>query len=281
MSTGPAWHETMDRLAVKRWPSLREIRTPPRCGWVDGRKMDLSCMKFPLSKRQGDSGMTIPLSHHQAIRETQVDQYPTLFEYPLWEKAFIGAAQEYLREQCKIIRTALGREVKRKQLVELYRDTNIDLGTKFIAAMMWGYEAPAGGRRAGYGAHRLCEMFTDRVAAIAAIKDVAIGDSAAIKRSYNRLDQALKKCGPNFFTKHFYFLGKSIDPEHFRPIIFDDRVAAGLVKIQVTNAGCLDLVRVSTLRSPEAYIAYINYVSGEANSIGCKPDQVEYYLFSL
>jgi hypothetical protein len=27
MSTGPAWHETMDRLAVKRWPSLREIRT--------------------------------------------------------------------------------------------------------------------------------------------------------------------------------------------------------------------------------------------------------------
>src|ERR1700728_3603170 len=26
MSTGPAWHETMDRLAVKRWPSLREIR---------------------------------------------------------------------------------------------------------------------------------------------------------------------------------------------------------------------------------------------------------------
>ncbi len=29
MSTGPAWHETMDRLAVKRWPSLREICKQP------------------------------------------------------------------------------------------------------------------------------------------------------------------------------------------------------------------------------------------------------------
>ena len=36
-----------------------------------------------------------------------------------------------------------------------------------------------------------------------------------------------------------------------------------------------------TLRNPEAHIAYIDYVSREANSIGCKPDQVEYYLFSL
>jgi hypothetical protein len=147
--------------------------------------------------------------------------------------------------------------------------------------MMWGYEAPAGGRRAGYGAHRLCEMFTDREAAIAAINDVTIGGAPAIKRSYKRLDRALKKCGPNFFTKHFYFLGKSIDPEHFRPVIFDDRVAAGLIRMQVANAGCLDLVRVSALRNPEAYIAYIDYVYREANSIGCKPDQVEYYLFSL
>jgi mRNA interferase HigB len=27
MSTGPTWRETMDRLAVNRWPSLREIRS--------------------------------------------------------------------------------------------------------------------------------------------------------------------------------------------------------------------------------------------------------------
>ena len=26
MSTGPTWRETMDRHAVNRWPSLREIR---------------------------------------------------------------------------------------------------------------------------------------------------------------------------------------------------------------------------------------------------------------
>jgi hypothetical protein len=25
-SSGPAWRETMDRLAMNRWPSLREIR---------------------------------------------------------------------------------------------------------------------------------------------------------------------------------------------------------------------------------------------------------------
>jgi len=224
--------------------------------------------------------MTIPQIHHQAIRDTQVDQHATLFEYPLWESAFTDAAQPFLREQCEIIRTVLGGEVRRKDLVKLYGNENIDSATKFIAAMMWGYEAPAGGRRAGYGAHRLCEMFTDQTAATAAIEDVAINDLAAIKRSYKRLDGALKKCGPNFFTKHFYFLGKSLDPERFRLVIFDDRVATGMIKMQLANAGCLDLVRVSALRNPEAYIAYIDYVGREANSIGCKPDQVEYYLFN-
>jgi hypothetical protein len=225
--------------------------------------------------------MTIPLTHHQAIRDTQVDQHPTVFEYALWEGAFASPEHGYLYEQCEVIKTELGREVKRSDLVELYRNANIDSTTKFIAAMMWGYEAPAGGRRAGYGAHRLCEMFADPAAAIPIIESVTINDDQAIKRSYKRLDRALNKCGPNYFTKHFYFLGKSIDPEHFRPVIFDDRVAMGLIKMQVTNAACLDLVRVSAMRSPGAYVAYIDYISSEANSIGCKPDQVEYYLFNF
>lgn len=30
MTSGPTWRETLDQLAVKRWPSLREIRTDRR-----------------------------------------------------------------------------------------------------------------------------------------------------------------------------------------------------------------------------------------------------------
>lgn len=31
-SSGPTWRETMDRLVVNRWPSLREIRSQRRIG---------------------------------------------------------------------------------------------------------------------------------------------------------------------------------------------------------------------------------------------------------
>jgi hypothetical protein len=147
--------------------------------------------------------------------------------------------------------------------------------------MMWGYEAPEGGRRAGYGAHRLSQMFADPPVAIDALGQVSLDEERDIKRSYTLLDGTLKKCGPNFFTKHFYFLDKSRNADSVRLLIFDDRVATGLVRIHNPDADCLDLVRIAALRKADAYIRFINYIKEQSKAIRCKPDQLEYYLFHL
>lgn len=77
-SSGPAWRETMDRLAVNRWPSLREIRS--RCadaargaggdamiGPPKGVQIWLACGVTDL--RNGFDGLA-------AIVQTQLGEHP-------------------------------------------------------------------------------------------------------------------------------------------------------------------------------------------------------------
>jgi hypothetical protein len=44
-SCGPTWHETMDRLAANRWPSLREIRT---CSPISCFNFDMEILSFGI-----------------------------------------------------------------------------------------------------------------------------------------------------------------------------------------------------------------------------------------
>jgi hypothetical protein len=223
--------------------------------------------------------MPIPDKHHKQIREMDVDSYATVFDYTFWKSSFTKIKSAFLQEACEVIQSQLGENVKRKDMVSFYQDRHVPVATKFIAAMMWGYEAPEGGRRAGYGAHRLGQMFEDPPTAREVLDRVALDDEDDVRSSYILLDDKLKKCGPNFFTKHFYFLDKSRNPDSFRLLIFDDRVATGLVRIFNPDADCLDLVRIAALRKADAYIRFIEYIGDQAQSIRCKPDQLEYYLF--
>ena len=85
---------------------------------------------------------------------------------------------------------------------------------------------------------------------------------------------------PNFFTKHFYFLGKAQGLTTY-PVIFDNRVANGLVKVASEDPENLNMVQISAVPKPNIYIDYIQFALSEAKRIGCQPDQIEYYLFSL
>ena len=85
---------------------------------------------------------------------------------------------------------------------------------------------------------------------------------------------------PNFFTKHFYFLGKAQGLTTY-PLIFDNRVANGLVKVASEDPENLNMVQISAVPKPNIYIEYIQFALSEAKRIGCQPDQIEYYLFSL
>jgi hypothetical protein len=225
--------------------------------------------------------MSIPADRHQFIREINVNEHHTQYQYRYWERCFVKNNHAYLRAQIVIIQDHLGHAVTRQHIVDFYSRQEIESATKFIAAMMWGYEAPAGGRRAGYGPHRVLTMFLDPNAAIAAIGAVAIGNDTEITTSYNLLDRELNMCGPNFFTKHFYFLGKSMDGANPRLLIFDDRVANGLLQLFPYNHDFLNMLQIGAMRTPNAYIQYLNYASAQAEEIGCATDQIEYYLFHL
>jgi hypothetical protein len=49
----------------------------------------------------------------------------------------------------------------------------------------------------------------------------------------------------------------------------------------MSSQSSLDLVRVSAVRKPEAYLQYLNFAEREAKRIGCEMDQIEYFLFNL
>ncbi len=225
--------------------------------------------------------MSIPTDQYPVVRSIDVNEHATRYEYAYWETHFEEHQKDHLIAQVQVIRVHLGPAVRRRDLVDFYKIPTISAATKFIATMMWGFEAPAAGRRAGYGPHRVSEMFTDPHGAGLAISGVRIANDGEIANSYNSLNRALKKCGPNFFTKHFYFLGKAMYGEANRLLIFDDRVANGLLKLFPANHSLLGLLKVGAMRTAHAYIEYLNYVSAQAAAIGCPPDHVEYYLFTL
>jgi hypothetical protein len=62
-------------------------------------------------------------------------------------------------------------------------------------------------------------------------------------------------------------------------LIFDDRVANGLIQRMLPDAGLLSLVSVSTMRRPEAYIGFLSLAHQIAQAAQAAPDQVELFLF--
>jgi hypothetical protein len=225
--------------------------------------------------------MSIPIAEYPNVLGQNVDAHSVTINYDPWQIQFPQG--HYLYRHLNTVMNSLGVTFNRAALINFYQNKDIDMVTKFLAAMIWGYAAPAGGQPARYGPWRVSKMFNEPIASANAINTVSLANNEQIVNSYNLLDGALKMCGPNFFTKHFYFLGKSSGMNQY-PLIFDDRVAAGLVKIGVPPVyrdPLFNMVRVSAVRKPAEYINYLTYVQNQAALINCDLDQIEYYLFTL
>lgn len=222
--------------------------------------------------------MTISNHEFEKIRKLNIDEHQTVCAFEYWESDF--PQNSYLGQHVAVVKNAFASGITRSELVNFYRDTNISSVTKFIAAMVWGHEAAQGGRRDSRGPWKLSQMFSNPKDSEAAIKLVALNDNLSITKAYKLLNNTLTRCGPNFFTKHFYFLGKAQGLNPY-PLIFDDRVANGLVKVAMNDSTNLSIVKVSAARNPDSYLQYLAYAKQEANRIGCELDQIEYYFFNL
>ena len=224
--------------------------------------------------------MPIPPDRYKFVQGLNVNEHKTELHYGEWERYLREKKASYLLLQIEAIKSVLASPANRADVVDFYRNEDIAKETKFIAAMIWGYSPTAGGRRDGRGPYRVMKMFSDPAKAATAIGNVDITTRDDIVRSYESLDDALDRCGPNFFTKHLYFLGKSTNIEKY-PLIFDDRVARGILKLSASNHDWMEMVTASAMRSPEAYMLYLAFAFEEADKIHCNADHIEYFLFGL
>jgi hypothetical protein len=149
--------------------------------------------------------------------------------------------------------------------------------TAFLMVMLWGYGADEGGKSDARGRWRVAQMTKDcgkLRETLCKARDWICQNK--IEKAYNEF--RIPWCGPNFFTKYFYFIGKSLDQQKY-PLIYDDRVATGLVKLNLCSDKPLEFVTIQTKRKADAYVKYVDMIHGWSVYLGCKADQVELFLF--
>jgi len=220
--------------------------------------------------------MNLFAEYYPSIRAVDVDRVRTQISYPHWERHLV--ADSIMTDRLNLIRGQVGNSVTRREIVNFYADPRVPIEAKFMLAMIWGHEATEGGRRDGRGPWKLMQMFKTRMTTDALIQSVDLWTDEKLMASYRELDVNVDRCGPNFFTKHFYFLGKALGLKKY-PLIFDDRVAKGLMRCSLPDASLLSVVSVSTTRSPEAYLRFLRLAHQIADAAKAEPDQVELFLF--
>ena len=148
--------------------------------------------------------------------------------------------------------------------------------------MMWGYSSDGIGRPDNRGPSRVQEMTAD----ITKLSKILTQTKKLIREGH--LENAYQyfrskkvpKCGPSFFSKYFYFVGRSLEVYNY-PLIFDKRVASGLVNISVLNDSLLEFVSVQTITRADTYVKYVNLLHNWAKSMECEADQIEFFLFQF
>jgi hypothetical protein len=157
----------------------------------------------------------------------------------------------------------------------------------FISIMMWGFGTT------GYGAYRTQRMVQDRNFQNTIESSYRNIDSGNILQAYNSF--SLDKCGPAFFTKFFYFVGKgSRTPV---PLILDSVVAISIEERCGLNINHYAKVsrypdnprnarkgivgKISAvLHYAQGYMNYLNDMDAWARDLEVTPDQIELFLFS-
>jgi hypothetical protein len=185
-----------------------------------------------------------------------------------------------IRSRIQIIRRAFPDTMTRQNIIEFFRRAGRDADiTKFLVAMIWGYGSDEGGRADNRGPWRVEQMTSNlehlREVLHEAGRRIASGDLEGAYRCFT-----VGRCGPSFRSKYFYFVGKSLAMERY-PLIFDNRVAAGLAQIGGLNNDLLAMISIQTKGTASAYVQYTNLLHEWAAQIECEADQIELFLFDL
>ena len=221
--------------------------------------------------------MKIPKHYFSTIRSIDINAHITEIDYQPWS-AYFATDSETLNV-IAAIEGSMGENVQRSDVISFYRRSS-DPFEQFTAAMIWGHAAPPGGRRDNRGPWKLSEMLNGATDLRGDLSSISLTNESDAREAYNKLtSNRVPHLGPSFFTKHLYFLAKAARKKGRLPLILDDRVAVGLVRLMSGEDAIDTIVSVSAKRDADAYLEFVRWAADEALRIGCDADQIELFLF--
>jgi hypothetical protein len=184
------------------------------------------------------------------------------------------ALSPYLRQLLLAIPALSNGCITRQDVVQiglLANQGKISWDAFFLAVMIWGFGT------VGYGPWRTQQMFQT-----ANFKTIYSDIRTHIQnRNVSKAYESAKisYCGPPFFTKLFYFLGKVFNSNPL-PIILDSRVSASLVKCNRDDFdGSIYFKNKGASPFSNGYLNYITDVNQWSKLNGFAADQLELFLF--
>ena len=210
------------------------------------------------------------------ITELDVDNQEVSFRRERW------------REQIPDIDDVLGgidgKWISRRQICEIFpNDPNMlvpctparqaELRRFFILVMIWGYG------NVGTGPWRVAQMIASPNFPQILCR---VGEECyygLYLKAYDTLIANINRLGPAFASKYLYFFCKNFSTQ-VKPLIYDS-VVVGTMRTFKCPAWCVDYIANGSTprRQPYAYGQYLTLVHNWAHSLGCRPDQIEYFLW--
>ena len=99
-------------------------------------------------------------------------------------------------------------------------------------------------------------------------------------KAYETLVRNIKRLGPAFATKYLYFLCRNFKAS-VRPLIFDSVVVKSMRTFNWPN-WCVDYMAYRNIprRQSHAYGQCLILLHNWAGALGCRADQIEYFLWA-
>lgn len=163
------------------------------------------------------------------------------------------------------------RQVVIDAYASFYNHSDKSVIKPFLLTMIWGFET------SGYGPHRTNKYLTGNKNINLIRKCYEAIDNNDIDESFKKL-LLIKGLGISFLSKVLYFAGRGKGLTKY-PLIFDQRVAKGLVSLLAGN----DISEILEIHPSNRLTAYKNYntlIHKWSAQLKVDSEQIEYFLFA-
>lgn len=211
------------------------------------------------------------------IRELDVDNQEVPFNRDVW--------REHIPDIDDILREIDGNTISRRAICGIFPNDPTTIGPCtparqaelrrfFILVMIWGYE------NVGTGPWRVARMIASPgfPQILCQVSEECF--HGLFLKAYDTLIANVNRLGPAFASKYLYFFCQNFRVQ-VKPLIFDSVVVSTMRKFN-WPAWCVDYMANGTnpRRQPYSYGQYLILMHNWAQSLGCRPDQIEYFLWA-